>query len=79
MQHADAKVPQADPAVLADAAEAVVSAVAPPRVEGERRHPRVVPLAARDEGRLGRVPDGDEVVLAACEDVLGVGGPADTG
>lgn len=35
MQHADAKVPQADPAVLADAAEAVVAAVAPPRVKGE--------------------------------------------
>ena len=35
MQHADAKVPQADPAVLADAAEAVVPAVAPPRVKGE--------------------------------------------
>ena len=39
----------------------------------------MVPLAARDEGRLGRVPDGDEVVLAACEDVFGVGGPADAG
>lgn len=39
----------------------------------------MVALAARDEGRLGRVPDGDEVVLAAREDVLGVGGPADAG
>lgn len=35
MQHADAKVPQADPAVLADAAEAVIAAVAPPWVKGE--------------------------------------------
>lgn len=39
----------------------------------------MVALAARHEGRLGRVPDGDEVVLAAREDVLGVGGPADAG
>ena len=77
MQHADAKIPQTDPAVLAHAAKAVVALVAAPGVEGDRRHPRVVALAAGDErGGLGRAPDGDEVVLPARHHVLAVGRPA---
>jgi hypothetical protein len=80
MQHAHTKIPQADPPILPDAPEAIVPLVAPPRIKRHRRHPRVVPLAAGDQGRaLGGTPDGDEVVLAARDDVLAVGGPADAG
>jgi hypothetical protein len=43
----------------------------------------MVALAASDERRvgrlLGRAPDGDEVVLPACDDVFPVGRPADAG
>ncbi len=44
-----------------------------------------MPLAARDQRaplrpvRLARAPDGQQVVLAARDDVLAVGGPADAG
>lgn len=79
MKHAHVEVPQAQPAVLPHAAEAVVPVVAPPGVECHGRDPRLVTLAPRHDGRLGDGPDGDEVVLAAREDVLAVGGPADAG
>lgn len=77
MQHADAKIPQADPAVLTHAPEAIVALVAAPGVKGDRGDPRVVALAAGDEGgRLGRAPDGDAVVLPSCHHVFAVGRPA---
>ena len=79
VQHPNVKVPQTKPAVLAHAAEAVIPVVAPPRVERDGRHPRLVALAPRHDGRLGDGPDGDEVVLAAREDVFPVRGPAEAG
>lgn len=79
MQHPDVKVPQTQPTILPHAPEAVIPVVAPPGVERHGRHPRLVPLAPRHDGRLGDGPDGDEVVLAAGEDVLPVRGPADAG
>ncbi len=37
----------------------------------------MVALTPRDERRLGGAPDGDEIILAACEDVLAVWRPTD--
>lgn len=79
MQHPNIKVPKAQPAVLPHAPEAVVPVVASPRVERHGRHPRLVPLAPRHDGRLGDGPDRDEVVLPAGEDVFPIRGPADAG
>jgi hypothetical protein len=39
MKHANAKIPQAKPAVFSYASKPVVLVVASPRVEGHRRHP----------------------------------------
>ena len=38
----------------------------------------MVARAAGDDAAFGEGPDGDEIVLAACEDIFAVGRPADT-
>lgn len=77
MQRPNAKVPQQQPTILADAAKPIVALIAPPRIERDARDPRVVALAARDEHAVFETPDADQVVLAACDDEPAVGGPAD--
>lgn len=77
MQHTDAEVPEAQAAVLADTAEAVVAVIATPWVEGDRGDPRAVALAPGYKDGAWDVPDGDEVVLPARKYVLTVWGPAD--
>ena len=76
-QHAHIEIPQQQSAILADAAEAVVAVVAAPRVERDGRDPAVVTGAAGDDAAFGEGPDGDQVVLAACQNVFAVGRPAD--
>lgn len=76
-QHSHVEIPQQQSAILAYAAEAVVAIVTAPGVEGDGCDPAVMARAARDDTAFGEGPDGDEIVLAACEDVFAVWRPAD--
>lgn len=76
-QHSNVEIPQQKSAILAHAAEAVVAIVAAPRVESDGCDPAVVARAAGDNAAFGEGPNGDEIILAACQDVIAVGGPAD--
>jgi hypothetical protein len=76
MKHADVEVPQTQPAVLTNAAKTVVSVIAAPGVKSHRCDPGLVALATGDNGRVDEGPDGDEVVLAAGENILAVRRPA---
>ncbi len=77
VQHADTEVPKADSAIFSNASETVVLVVAAPRVEGDRGHPRMMPLAPSNEGGLRRAPNRDKVILTTREDVFTVGRPTD--
>ncbi len=77
VKHANVEVPQAQPAVHADAAKPVILSITPPRVEGYRGNPRVVTGAPGDEGRVGQRPDRDEIVLSARHNILAVRRPTD--
>ena len=66
VQHPHAKIPQTDPAILADTAKTIVLVIASPRVERHRGHPGVVALAA------GYQPPGDG--RAAPIEGIGLGG-----
>ena len=76
-QHSHVEIPQQQSAILAYAAEAVVAVVAAPGVESDRCDPAVMARAACDDTAFGEGPDGDKIVLAACEDVFAVRRPAD--
>lgn len=76
VQHAHIEIPQAQPAVFAHAAETIVLLVAAPRVKGDRSDPGLMALATSNDGRVDDGPYGDQIVLAAREDVFPVGGPA---
>lgn len=75
-QHANVEIPQAQPAVLADAAEPVVLVIASPRVKRHRGNPGLMALAASDDGVVDNRPDGDQVILSACKNILAVRRPA---
>jgi hypothetical protein len=78
MQHANAEIPQKQTTVVTDTAESVCLLVATPWVECYRRNPGVVALASRNDFAFRERPDRQEIILAACHDVLAVGRPADT-
>lgn len=78
VQHSYAEIPQQQTTVFTNAAEAIVLVVTFPRIEGDGCYPGLMTLAACYDHGICYGPDGDEVVLAAGDDVLAVGGPADT-
>ena len=78
MQHADIEIPKAEPAVFSHTAESVVAVIAPPGVKCNTGNPGLMPLTPGHKSGIGYGPDGDEVVLTACQDVLGIWRPAHT-
>jgi hypothetical protein len=76
MDHPDVEIPQAQPAVFANASETVVPVVASPRIKRHRGYPGLVSLTSGDDGRLGNGPDRDEIVLASGQDIFAVRRPA---
>ena len=78
-EHTDVEIPQQESAIFANGAETVVSFVAAPGVEGYGCDPALVAGTAGHDAAFGEGPDGNEVVLAACEDVFAVGGETDAG
>lgn len=77
MKHADAEIPETQPTILTNTAKPIVLLIASPWVERYGRHPRVVTLTSGDEDRFCDIPNGDEIILPACEDVLAIRRPAD--
>lgn len=78
MEHANAKIPQKKPAIVAHTAKPIGLFVTAPRVKSHRRYPGVVPLASCNNLALWERPDRDKVILTTRHNVLAIRGPADT-
>jgi hypothetical protein len=76
MKHADAEIPQEEPAVITDAAKSIGLLVTTPRIKRDRGNEGIVSLAASDDFALGERPDSEKVVLATSHNVFTVGRPA---
>jgi hypothetical protein len=72
MKHSYTKIPEQEPAILANTSKAIVSVIATPWIKAHRRHPRLMTLTPGNDCGLRDRPDGHQVILAAGEDIFAV-------
>jgi hypothetical protein len=73
MQHSHAEIPEQQPAIFAHGSKSIVAIIAAPWIKAHSCYPRLVALAARNNDGFGDRPDGNEIILTTCENVLAIG------